>query len=280
VKVEIVYQTQYAYREPVSLSPHLYRLFPRAERHLSIQRAHFQTNLDATVHFRRDLFDNEIASCFYPEPTALLAIELHLALTVEEKNAFAFILAPHAVELPFTYEPGEEELLAPYLARAELDELPFWSMPPLPQPTVPTLTALNRALYDHITYVRRERGAPQDPAETARSRQGACRDFAVLMAACLRRLGVAARLVSGYLFEAPGTDRRAEGSLHAWTEAYLPGAGWVGFDPTNGILCNHHHISTAVGLTPRDIAPVVGRYFHARTVPAQMSSMLQIREIA
>ena len=280
MNVEIVYQTQYAYAEPVSLSPHLYRLFPRAERHLSIRRVDFQTNADAIVNFRRDLFDNEIASCFYPERTALLSIDLQITLVVQEKNAFAFLLAPNAVEWPFTYAPAEAEFLTPYLREKEVVPLPFWSPPASPQATVPTLTALNQALCDHIHYERRETGAPQLPSETIASRRGACRDFAVLMAASLRHLGIAARLASGYLFESGDAPRRAQGALHAWTEAYLPGAGWVGFDPTNGILCNHHHITAAVGLAPADVSPVVGRYFHSYAVPAQMASMLHVREVA
>jgi len=279
VNVEIVYQSQYAYAEAVSLSPHLYRLFPRAERHLTIQSADFLTNPDATVHFRRDLFDNEIASCFYPERTALLSINLHMKLSVQEKNAFGFLLESSAAEWPFAYKPVEAEVLQPYLATKGPAGPPFWSRPSTPQPTVTTLMDLNRAIYDNIEYERRESGGPQTPEETMRLQKGACRDFAVLMAASLHSAGLAARLASGYLVEPENAPGRARGALHAWTEAYLPGAGWVGFDPTNGILCNHHHITTAVGRTPDDIAPVLGRYFHDHTVPAQMATMLHVREI-
>ena len=103
---------------------------------------------------------------------------------------------------------------------------------------------------DHLAYERREEGVAREPAETIALGRGACRDFAVLLAVLLRQMGVAARLASGYMVETGERERRAEGALHAWTEAYLPGAGWIGLDPTNGILCDHHHILAAVGLEP------------------------------
>jgi transglutaminase-like putative cysteine protease len=100
----------------------------------------------------------------------------------------------------------------------------------------------------------------------------------VLLAEAARSLGLAARPASGYLCEFGSAQKFAEGSLHAWTEIYLPGAGWVGFDPTNGYLCNHHHITAAVGFGPEDVSPIVGRYYHPTRVPAQtMSASLQIQ---
>ncbi len=282
--IEILYQTQYTYAEAVSFSPHLYRLFPRGDRHTLVRSVAFQTNADAAVNYRRDLFDNEIASVFYPEKSALLAVHLRIVLEVERKNAFGFLLAGHALEWPFAYTPEEARVLAPYLANPDGMgvSLPFWQPPAAPQPTVSMLVSLNEALRGHLAYERREEGAARSPAETLACRSGACRDFAVLMAATLRGMGVAARLASGYLgeFGVEKSERRAEGALHAWVEAYLPGAGWVGFDPTNGTLCDHHHLTAAVGLAPADISPVIGRYFHASHVPAQMLASLQIHEIA
>jgi len=145
-----------------------------------------------------------------------------------------------------------------------------------PQPTVDTLVALNAALHDNLAYERREEGAAYAPEETLRLGRGSCRDFTVLLAEVARSLGLAARLASGYLCEFGNESKVAEGALHAWTEIYLPGAGWVGFDPTNGYLCNHHHITAAVGLTPEDISPILGNYFHPTHVPAQMTTSLQI----
>lgn len=279
MKVEIQFQTQYSYDEPVSFSIHLFRLFPKLGRHLSVSHAAFSTNLDARVSYRRDLFDNEIASAFYPEKSALLAANLQLRLEVAERNAFDFLLESHAFELPFVYKPEEMHVLAPFCDRSARLELPFWKAPTKPRQTVEALTELNFALHENIAYERREEGPPRAPHETLALGRGSCRDYAVLLAEALRQLGLAARLASGYLCEFGEEERRAEGALHAWTEAYLPGAGWVGFDPTNGILCNHNHITAAVGLTPADIAPILGRYFHPTHVPSQMATSLHIHEI-
>jgi transglutaminase-like putative cysteine protease len=276
MKVEIQYQTQYAYAEAVSFSPHVYRLFPKAERHLRVLSSEFQTNADASVNYRRDLFDNEIASCFYPGQSALLQASFRLELDIEKKNAFGFLLASHALELPFTYLPNDLRILQPYRDGATAIELPFWKPQNRPRPTLQTLIELNDAIHDHLVYERRDEGEPLPPAELLARGSGACRDFAVLLAEVLRGMGLASRLASGYLCEFGEAGKIAEGALHAWTEVYLPGAGWVGMDPTNGTFCDHHHLTAAVGLTPADISPVLGNYFHSTRVPAQMSASLQI----
>ena len=137
-----------------------------------------------------------------------------------------------------------------------------------------TLVELTRTLHQTISYERREEGTAQSPAETLRRQRGACRDIAVLLAEMLRDLGLAARVVSGYL--AGGKDSRAEGSLHAWTEVFLPGAGWIGLDPTNGIFCNDNFIPAAVGLRPADITPISGSFYHRDRVPAEMKGRLEL----
>lgn len=276
MKIQILYQAQYAYAESVTFSPHLFRLFPKAERHVRVLSSLFQTNADAVVNHRRDLFDNEIASCFYPEKSALLQASFNLELAIEERNAFGFLVASHALDLPFRYQPAELRVLSPYLQEAQRIELPFWKTPERAQPTVDTLVELNDAIHNNLEYERREEGDPHSPEELIARGGGACRDFAVLLAEVLRGLGVATRLASGYLCEFGDGDKVAEGALHAWTEAYIPGAGWLGMDPTNGTFCDHHHLTAAVGLTPADISPVLGNYYSKRHIPSQMNASLQI----
>jgi transglutaminase-like putative cysteine protease len=276
MKLKILYQAQYSYAEPVTFSPHLFRLFPKSEQHVRVLSSLFQTNADAVVNHRRDLFDNEIASCFYPEKSSLLQANFNLELIVEERNAFGFLVASHALDFPFHYQPPELRVLSPYLQEARRIDLSFWKAPPRGQPTVEMLADLNSAIHQNLEYERREEGAPHPPEELLERGSGACRDFAVLLAEVLRGLGIATRLASGYLCEFGGGDKIAEGALHAWTEAYIPGAGWLGMDPTNGTFCDHHHLTAAVGLTPADISPVLGNYYSDRHIPSQMNASLQI----
>ncbi len=275
MKIKIRYETKYSYEAEVSFSPHIFRLFPKADTHLKVERFVFETNPGANVQYRRDLFDNIVTHCFYPEKSRDLWARLELDLGLEERNAFHFILASRASNFPFQYEPEEIAVLTPFLsAPATPLTLPFWKA--RAGPTVGVLVDLNQAIHDHLRYERREEGAPRTPEETLALGAGACRDFAVLLAHALRTLGIAARLASGYLLEGGGGSRTAEGALHAWTEAYLPGAGWVGLDPTNGIFCNHNHIAAAVGLSPEDVAPISGHYYADRHVPSSMAASLQL----
>ena len=278
MKVTIRYHTEYLYDEAVSFSPHTFRLFPKADTHTSVERLVFETNKGAQVQHRRDLFDNMVASCFYPGLYPALWVRLEIDLRVQEKNAFQFLLASHALELPFQYEPRERLTLEPFLHPLNPRvELPFWKF--RPQPTVSSLIELNTALFEKLRYERRDEGVARTPAETLAAGGGACRDFAVLLAETLRGIGVAARLASGYLWEGNSTgEKRAEGALHAWTEAYLPGAGWVGLDPANGVFCNHNHIAAAVGLTPDDVAPITGHYYADHPVSSRMSASLQLSQ--
>ena len=276
MKLQILYQAQYSYIETVTFSPHLFRLFPKVDQHVKIHSHDFRTNIDAAVNFRRDLFDNEIASCFYPTPSSLLAASLKIELEVQPKNAFGFLLDAHALKLPLTYQPAELQVLQPYLQTGAALTLPFWNAPTSPQPTAETLVTLNEAIRQNLSYERRDEGPAFSPAETLQRGSGACRDFAVLLAETMRGLGLAARLASGYLCEFGDEEKVAEGALHAWVETYLPGAGWLGLDPTNGTFCDHHHLTAAVGLTPADISPVLGNYYHPTRVPSQMSATLSI----
>ena len=280
MKLGLRYQTTYRYEEPVGFSPHHVRLFPRSDRFSRVRRLDFTMLPKGTVRYSRDVFENTVASCFFPERAKELEFRLALNLDLDEKDPFHFILENGAVELPFEYDPAIAPLLEPYRARRTKDRLvvPGWDAPTIRRrrPTVGTLVELNKRLHECIGYERREEGAALSPAETLRRGRGACRDVTVLLAEILRQMGLAARLTSGYLRESDSETRRAEGSLHAWTEVFLPGAGWIGLDATNGVFCNHNFIGAAVGLTPADITPISGIYFHKKQIPAQMTSKLQL----
>jgi transglutaminase-like putative cysteine protease len=276
LKIEIRYAADYRYAERVSLSPHTFRVIPKVDRYLKVRSFDFQTNRSAVTNWRRDIFDNEIASVFYPDPSKLMRVRFRLKLEIEKKNAFGFLLESRALDMPFAYDPGELRVLAPYLSSEPAPSLGFWTPPKSKRPTVETLVELNAALHDNLQYERREEGAARSTAETLALGRAACRDFSVVLIDTLRGLGLAARFASGYLCEFGAEEKKAEGSLHAWVETYLPGAGWIGLDPTNGTFCDHHHLSAAVGVTPSDIAPIDGSYFHSKPVPHEMTASLTI----
>lgn len=280
MKLGLRYQTTYHYEEAVGFAPHDVRLFPRSDRFSRVRRLDFTTTPKGTVRFSRDVFENTVASCFFPERSKELEFRLAVNLDLDEKDPFHFILENRAVETPFEYEARTAKLLASSRERHTRDRLvvPGWTPPTSRnrRNTITTLVELNKRLHECIGYERREEGAARSPAETLRLGRGACRDVAVLLAEILRRMGFAARLTSGYLRESDAETRRAAGSLHAWAEVFLPGAGWIGLDATNGVFCNHNFIGAAAGLTPADITPISGVYFHKKQIPARMTSKLQL----
>ena len=280
MKLGLRYQTAYRYDEPVGFSPHDLRLFPRSDRFSRVRRLDFSTTPSATIRYSRDVFENTVASCYFPEKSKELSFRLAINLDLDEKDPFHFILQPDAVELPFAYDARTAEMLAAYREKQTKEPLalPGWEAPTAKKRrgTVETLVELNKRLHECIGYERREEGGALSPAETLRRGRGACRDVSVLLAEMLRQMGLAARLTSGYLRESDSETKRAEGSLHAWTEVFLPGAGWVGLDATNGVFSNHNFIGAAVGLTPADITPISGAFYHPKRIPVQMTSKLEL----
>jgi transglutaminase-like putative cysteine protease len=277
VKLSVSYRADYAYDEPVSLSPHVVRLFPRDLLHARVDTCSFTTNKAADIHWRRDLFDNMVASCFYPRIEQVLTLTLDMEITAAERNPFGFLLESRAMRFPVAYDGRETALLAASFLRVPR-ELPGELTPADGADTLESLVAMNEWIHNNITYERREEGEAFSPEETLLRGSGACRDTAVLLATALRQRGLASRLASGFLWESasdPG-GRKAESALHAWTEVYLPGAGWLALDPSNGVFADHHYLTAAVGLLPGDIAPVEGSYYGDRTIPGRLTTALRI----
>jgi transglutaminase-like putative cysteine protease len=280
MKLKIRYEAVYTYDEAASLSPHLARIFPRTDLFVQVQKTDFSTHESADVQWRRDLFDNLIAYCFFPEPVKDLPFSLELDLEVRERNPFHFLLDSRGLHVPCDYSGHERRLLAPFLETGPEFPLPSPLAPDAPRPTVETLVNLTRWVHENLEYERRDEGDPFPPAETLQRGKGSCRDFGPLFAEVLRRNGVAARLASGFVWEgdkAPG-ERRAESALHAWVEAFLPGAGWIGLDPTNGVFCDHHFVTTAVGLSHGDISPVAGTYYGKKAIASTLAAKLEVQK--
>jgi hypothetical protein len=133
VKIEIRYAADYRYAERVSLSPHVFRVIPKVDRYLKVRSFDFRSNRSAAINWRRDIFDNEIASVFYPEHSRVMRVRFRLKLEIEAKNAFGFLLESRALDMPFAYQPEELHILSPYLSSAPAPVLGFWT-PPTVQP--------------------------------------------------------------------------------------------------------------------------------------------------
>lgn len=289
MRLSIRHRTEYRYSGPVSLGPQVIRLYPRAKADTVVDGFRLETTPQAKLRWVADVYENQAATFFEPAEATCLAISLEAELTITADNPFNFILDDSATQMPFTYPAGIAALVKPYAATHQFageTEVFSWLCRAAPQTqgnTVDVLTGLNAAVRNGFTYVRRDEEGIQSPDETIRSGSGSCRDFAALFMAAVRMLGLAARFVSGYLYDPPeGEDHhfnRAVGSMHAWVEVYLPGAGWKGFDPTNGILANSYFIPTAVAINPEDAAPISGKYFAKTPTTSTMTTDLSIEEI-
>lgn len=281
MKLKITKSTTYNYAEPVSFSPHHVRLFPRTDLFAKLESISFSTTPDADIQYRQDLFDNIIAYCFYPSPSKTLPFHLEMVIEVKEKNPFHFLLDSNGLTIPPQYRPEQAELLAPYIAPAGGCELPQPLAPASNRPTVETLVNFNHWIHEHIAYEVRHEGQPHTPQETLEKASGSCRDMAALLTEALRQNGVAARLASGFIWEGDKMDseKRSLSSMHLWVEACLPGAGWIGMDPTNGVLTDHHFVTTAVGRRHSDVAPVSGAYYSNSHVESRMDSSVNVEKV-
>lgn len=281
MKLKIKKSTIYNYAEPVSFSPHHARVFPRTDLFAKVESVAFSTTPDADIQYRQDLFDNIIAYCFYPSASKTLPFHLEMTIEVKEKNPFHFLLDANGLTIPPQYRADEAELLAPYLAPVGGCQLPQPLAPSASRPTVETLVNFNHWIHEHIAYERRHEGQPLTPQETLSKGVGSCRDMAALLTEALRQNGVAARLASGFVWEGDKSteEKRSLSSMHLWVEACLPGAGWIGMDPTNGVLTDHHFIATAVGRRHSDVAPISGAYYSNNQVQSRMESSVSVEKV-
>jgi transglutaminase-like putative cysteine protease len=281
MKLKITKETLYTYEDLVSLSPHTLRIYPRVDLHFKVDQFHLQSNSDAQIQYRRDLHDNLVAYCFYPNTSNRLGFRTTIELSVKEKNPFQFLLDSHGLKIPCHYKDEELAVLAPYITMAENAKLPSPLAPTIPRPTVETLVNINSWIFENIAYERRESSHRHTAAEILKRGSGSCRDFSTLLAETLRQNGLATRLASGFVWEGdkPKEEKKASSSMHAWVETYLPGAGWIGMDPTNGVLCDHHFVTTAVGRTESDIAPVNGSYYSNKPVTSSLVTRLFLEKL-
>jgi transglutaminase-like putative cysteine protease len=294
MKLSIQHSTRHDYERPVSFSDHALFLRPLDSHRRQVARFEVATTPESTQRWVRDAYGNIVLNCnFGLTESQTLAFETRIELDLQEENPFDFILDSHATAYPFSYREPDLSSLKSFLeagagkgAHKALD----WFYQAVPSPMqhsdlVQFVSEINAAVRRDISYVRRDEEGIQEPDTTLQLRTGSCRDMAVLFIAILRQIGFAARFCSGYLYDPPvgeGSDHvynRAVGSMHAWAEVYLPGAGWRGFDPTNGIMANSFFIPCAVSHNPKFIEPIQGNYFSKTSVASTMEVDLNIERI-
>ncbi len=277
VRYDIVHTTTYRYREPVRFGEHRVIFRPRDSHDLRVLATDLQVSPEAAVRLIQDPHSNSIAIVQPHGEGAELRIECSFTIEHAHTHNLELPLDPAAEFFPFAYSVEERFDLEHYLRPHHDDpqgELTAWARQFIrtdgPTRTRELLVAMNQHIRERFTYAARDEEGTQTPLQTLTLGRGSCRDFALLMMEAARRLGVATRFVSGYLYdpaldaaEGSASDVIGAGSTHAWLQAYLPGAGWVPFDPTNNLLGGNTLIRVGVARDPHQAAPISGTWFGA-----------------
>src|ERR1700716_885631 len=263
-------KTEYRYTHPVAFGEHRIMLRPRDVHDLRVLSGRLEIVPEPmSLRWIHDVFGNSVAIATFDERARTLSFSSTATIEHMPGDAFALTADDPAYVYPFFYD-GEEildlrEFIAPQYGDPD-GELSAWARnfldPDGPTPTFNILTGMTHGIRKAFTYRKRHAHGTQHPLDTLQTRFGTCRDYALFMIEALRRLGIAARFVSGYLF-IPGDRAQGYvggGSTHAWVQVYLPSAGWIEFDPTNGIVGTRDLVRVAVARDPRQAIPLHGTY--------------------
>ena len=271
IHVALNHVTHYRYDRLITLGPQVVRLRPAP--HCRTRILSYSMRAEPSKHFinwQQDPQSNYLARLVFPDPAKELRIEVDLVAEMAVLNPFDFFLEPQAERYPLEYTAEQRRELAPYLdclppTRLFTDYLA--GIPRAPTATIGFLVELNRRVHHDVAYLIRMEPGVQTPEQTLINASGSCRDSGWLLVQLLRHLGLAARFVSGYLIQLTPDVKALDGpsgpasdftDLHAWCEVYLPGAGWIGLDPTSGLLAGEGHIPVACSPEPSSSAPVTG----------------------
>ncbi|MDP9836118.1 uncharacterized protein (DUF2126 family)/transglutaminase-like putative cysteine protease [Neorhizobium huautlense] len=275
IKASVYHLTHYIYDKPVRLGPQIIRLKPAAHSRTKVLSHSLKVSPENHfVNLQQDPYGNYLARFVFPDPVTELKIEVDLIADMTVYNPFDFFVEEEATKWPFRYPQELAEDLSIYMipeppGPALIDYLKELDLSP-EQPTVDMVVGINARLQQAIGYVIRMEPGVQTPEETLLSAIGSCRDTSWLLVQILRNLGFATRFVSGYLIQLTPDLKALDGpsgtevdftDLHAWAEVYLPGAGWIGLDPTSGLLTGESHIPLAATPHYSNAAPISGGYF-------------------
>jgi transglutaminase-like putative cysteine protease len=286
--IRITHLTRYLYSQAVTFAPHAVYLRPRET---TRQRLH-SFELTISPAGRRvptnDPLDNALDWVYFDDSRSN-RLEFRSELLVEtlDSNPFNFFLKPAAMSYPFAYDSAERTALLPTLAprpdtpQRELRDWLEANLKSKPADTVAFITELNLAVHRGLRYSRRDEEGIQSVATTLSTGAGSCRDYAVFLMEICRMLGIAARFISGYLYEPPaGTSGSvAENAMHAWVEVFLPGAGWRALDPTRGIFCDDAFVPVAHAAVAESVNPIQGSFFGPAGVTAVLKTELAVEKL-
>lgn len=271
IRVALHHKTSYKYTPAANLGPQVVRLRPAPHNRTPVHRYSLKvTPSDHFINWQQDPHGNYLARLVFTKPAQEFSVEVDLVADLEAYSPFDFFLEPSAQEFPFTYEAALHEELLPYLEKCVLTpalEKFLARVDRHKRNTVDFLVDLNRIVNEEVEYIIRLEPGVQTPDETLTIKRGSCRDSGWLLVNVLRHLGLAARFVSGYLIQLVADQKPVDGpagptedftDLHAWCEVYIPGAGWVGLDPTSGLFAAEGHIPLACSPKPGSAAPIEG----------------------
>ena len=291
IHVALNHVTHYRYDRLVTLGPQVVRLRPAP--HSRTRILAYSLRVEPAKHFlnwQQDGQSNYLARLVFPEPTREFRVEVDLVAEMAVFNPFDFFVEPYAENFPFSYTLEDRFELMPFMRRLEPGKQfreYLKSVDLTPRRTIDFLVELNRRLNGEIKYLIRLEPGVQTPEETLTKACGSCRDSSWLLVQLLRHLGFAARFVSGYLIQLKADVKALDGpsgtdkdftDLHAWCEVYLPGAGWIGLDPTSGLLAGEGHIPLACSPAPGSAAPISGAVDKAEVQFAHSMSVTRIWE--
>lgn len=293
VRYDITHETVYRYRVPVRFGEHRVMFRPRDSHDLRVLATDLEVSPMAEIRMIQDPHSNSVALVQPLTEAAELRIVCTFAIENAGANGPELPIAPAAEFFPFAYTVEERFDLEHYLRPHHDDpegHLSAWARQFIatdgPTRTRDLLVRMNQHIRDEFAYAARDEEGTQTPLQTLAAGSGSCRDFALLMMEAARRLGVATRFVSGYLYDpALDGDESADGTVgagatHAWLQAYLPGAGWVMFDPTNNLLGGTQHVRVGVARDPSQAAPISGSWYGPADAYLGMTVDVRVRRIA